>query len=159
MKIIATTLVFEGTPECVTEERRWYHPDMLIGHCIEGIGHHRKAPRDPRMPWTRATGYGEPCYDYSKLSEEEIVKNVSAIPAWSPGDFRMLCGGRMVSLNTQLAAKISASSGNSNGSPYTNLSPYTGFHFHNFFSSMFGVVRHKYSTYSESDPNSSGFLL
>lgn len=37
-KMIASSLVFEGSPECMTVTRKWMHPDVILGKCIEGIG-------------------------------------------------------------------------------------------------------------------------
>ena len=37
-KIVAKTIIYEGAFECQWPKRRWFHPDALIGRCIEGIG-------------------------------------------------------------------------------------------------------------------------
>lgn len=37
-KVMASTMVFESTPECITNNRRWYHPDAVIGECVDKIG-------------------------------------------------------------------------------------------------------------------------
>lgn len=37
-KVIVSSLVFEGSPECMTTTRKWMHPDMILGKCIDGIG-------------------------------------------------------------------------------------------------------------------------
>ena len=37
VKVLASTLVFESSPECITQKRQWFHPDAIIGHCIQGI--------------------------------------------------------------------------------------------------------------------------
>lgn len=37
-KVIVASMVFEGSPECMTTTRKWMHPDMILGKCIEGIG-------------------------------------------------------------------------------------------------------------------------
>ena len=37
-KLIVSSMVFEGSPECMTVTRDWMHPDLILGKCIEGIG-------------------------------------------------------------------------------------------------------------------------
>jgi len=37
-KIFGSTLIFESLPACVWSDRRWFHPDVIIGECIETIG-------------------------------------------------------------------------------------------------------------------------
>jgi hypothetical protein len=37
-KLISASMVFEGSPECMTVTRKWMHPDLILGKCIEGIG-------------------------------------------------------------------------------------------------------------------------
>lgn len=37
-KIVVASQVFEGSPECMTVTRKWMHPDLMLGKCIEGIG-------------------------------------------------------------------------------------------------------------------------
>jgi len=27
-------MIFEGLPDCIHDERRWFHPDMIIGECF-----------------------------------------------------------------------------------------------------------------------------
>lgn len=54
----ASTLVFETSPECVTDRRSWFLPNMFNGHCIEEIGNetiHPKATRGPN-PFARTKG-------------------------------------------------------------------------------------------------------
>jgi hypothetical protein len=36
-KVIANTIPFEGSPEC-RSSHSWFHPDLMLGHCIERIG-------------------------------------------------------------------------------------------------------------------------
>ena len=37
-KVASTSVVFEGSPECMTSTRKWMHPDLILGKCVEGIG-------------------------------------------------------------------------------------------------------------------------
>jgi hypothetical protein len=44
VKLQAATRVYEMSPECVIHHYVWYHPDMIIGACIEMIGNHTLHP-------------------------------------------------------------------------------------------------------------------
>lgn len=124
VKMAASSQVFETSPECVTESRGWYHPEMVLGHCIEMIGNRTIHPLAFRDGPRRVHGYGRACdHDFSKLLPGRH-------PLWSASDFRMLCGSQV---------RLTG------GEPglYSN---YTGFHLHNFFSD-FNATRMKYHTY------------
>lgn len=128
-KLVGTTRVFESSPECVTKQRGWYHPDMIIGACIEEIGNESVNPRAQRSGGLyRDEGWASSGGDIHKLPEN------SSYPLYSAGDFRMLSGGSMVS------------------SKDTNSSGHSAFHLHNFFAN-FETIRHKYYTYGHPDPN------
>lgn len=131
VKLIGTTQVFESSPECVTDERSWFHPDMILGHCIEGIGDHVPAPRQQNLPLFRASGYGADCDDYEY---EKNVTNPKDFISWNAGDFRRGCGGDVVSRIYEKGVR----------------SKYTAFHFHNFFVS-FNQTRFKHQTYGHPD--------
>lgn len=45
-KVIVSSMVFEGSPECMTVTRKWMHPDLILGKCIEGIGDERFKLKD-----------------------------------------------------------------------------------------------------------------
>ena len=130
-KLMGATQVFESSPECITDERTWFHPDMIIGHCVEGIGDHVPAPRDRQYPLMRAKGYGSDCNDYEY---EQNITDPQEFPSWNAADFRRGCGGGRVSRNTQ------------------NGTAYTAYHFHNFFMD-FNATRFKYRTYGHPDVN------
>jgi hypothetical protein len=132
-KIIASTVSFECSPNCV-KERRWYHPDMIIGECIETIGdsealHTIPAKREFKDTGCRRGGHGKSLHDYDKSPLNET--HWSMYPLWSPADFRCVEGGSQV-------VEISGS--------------HTGFHFHNFFDSTV-VLRNKYKTYGHAKKN------
>jgi hypothetical protein len=51
-KLRASTFVFESTPECLTKNRRWYHPDAVLGECVDQIGNITMHPPTKRdWPW------------------------------------------------------------------------------------------------------------
>ncbi|KAL7469198.1 hypothetical protein ACHAXS_009455, partial [Conticribra weissflogii] len=37
-KLVVSSMVFEGSPECMTVTRKWMHPDFMLGKCLEGVG-------------------------------------------------------------------------------------------------------------------------
>jgi len=119
-KLLASTLIFETSPECTKEGRFWFHPDMAIGECIDTIGDsvvHKPGLRAYKGNGRRITGYGNK-NDYS------LMPNTTMFPLWKPLDFRSTIGGRRVKGN-QI---------------------YSGFHLHNFFTSI-KILRNKYATY------------
>ena len=128
-KLSATTRVWETTPDCITKERVWIHPDMVMGKCLDRIANasqHPPAVRKVKRPFVRQQGYGLKC-DFSGITDEKY-------PSWNAADFRRLsCSGK-------------ATSDTANGTQ----SIYTGFHFHNFFSNL-TTTRNKYKTYGHQD--------
>jgi hypothetical protein len=133
----ASTFVFESTPECLTKGRRWFHPDAMIGECVDQIGDITKHPFGKRE-WPhpdkvhkhtvyhgyRLKGYGGDA-DYSKYHEENKFENGHVpYPLYYATDQRME-GGSMIQKK--------------DGSP-------AGYHFHNFFESQ-QEIHHKYLTY------------
>jgi Glycosyltransferase family 17 len=136
VKLVAVSRVFESSPECVTDKRTWYHPDMIIGHCIDGISNspkHGPAPRT-KGSYLRAPGFGVGCDDWE--GEGNITD--SRYPLWNAADFRRTCGGVLFPLF------------NRGTQTQQRLDLYTGFHFHNFFA-QFNDTRFKYLTFGHAD--------
>mmetsp|Transcript_1703 Transcript_1703/g.2335 ORF Transcript_1703/g.2335 Transcript_1703/m.2335 type:complete len:470 (-) Transcript_1703:223-1632(-) len=91
-KILCSTLVFEGSPECISKGRRWHHPDFILGECVEGIGDKQK-----HKPVKRKMSFGT----YVRPSSWENT-SMTMFPLWDATDFRMGNGGRIVSGNDGL---------------------------------------------------------
>jgi len=132
-KIHGSTIVFESSPSCVWRERRWHHPIMMIGECIESIGDNSKHPAITRgaMDGTsggRLRGHGleDGVYD------EKIYpkSNTTMYPLWNAYDYWLTAGGRQIQ--------------------NMHDNSHTGFHFHNFFDDI-KTLRNKYLTYGHSD--------
>ena len=138
-KIRASTAVFESTPECWTKSRRWYHPDAILGECVDQIGNvtmHPPTKRDwPKNNPTNNSkyfGWRLPSYgrsdNYNKYLEEhkwfEERYGHKPYPLYFATDVRMEPGF---------------------GVQKKDKSP-TAFHFHNFFQSN-TEIHHKYRTY------------
>ena len=128
-------LGFESSPECVTAEREWGHPDMAIGHCIEGIGNLTPTPRAKNQ-----YGFNDLSPNCKKLAGPNPYRpegNFSYPPlnAW---DFRKRCGYRFAHHN-----RFSYHRG---GSKKDNYTSYSAFHVHNFFAGH-NDLRFKYRTF------------
>ena len=133
-KVIALTMTYESSPDCAKgADDTWFHPDAMLGECVEGIGNMSAHPPARRVylgkHGGRMEGYGHDG-DYSRYHAEGSGRE-GAYPLWQPVDFRMEEGGRMVEMV--------------GGSP-------TGYHFHNFFDGM-GQVKFKYRTYGHPHKN------
>lgn len=110
-KVVGSTLVFEGSPNCITSNRRWFHPDAIIGECIHGIGNTTRNPPVPRS----FMGVKGP---FKGAASSWKSKDGSAAPLWNGVDYRSREGGGIV--KGPVAAKHQL----------------TAFHFHNFFVSQ-----------------------
>ncbi|CAB9511337.1 expressed unknown protein [Seminavis robusta] len=131
-KMQGFTRVFETSPDCLVKGRKWHHPDMVIGACVENIGDEKKniiAPREwkqGRAGPHRALGFGS-C-NGGPINLDNITDN--RFPLYSAGDIRMGCGGRSFPIKN----------------PPPNYTTYSAFHMHNFFVDL-QALRFKYLTY------------
>jgi len=129
-KLIGDTMVFESSPSCI-KRRNWYHPDMIIGECIELIGNNTRHPIIKRGAMEGASGCrpnGHIRGNYSQiLYPRKSTKTM--YPLWNAWDFRMAEGGRQVKDKEKF---------------------HTGFHFHNFFDDI-KTMRNKYGTYGHAN--------
>ena len=136
-KIVATTLIYEGSPECIVSNEKLWHPDAILGECLEGIGDsnpHKPAERVFHGRYSsRSIGYGMRPGNYTAYfaqHPEAQWQNIEKMyPLWNAADYRNLNGGRQIRLDRK---KVS----------------HNAFHFHNFFEST-EEIRHKYTTYGE----------
>lgn len=130
-KIFASSFVFEGSPKCLTIGRRWFHPDFVVGECVQGVG-------DPRLDVPHHFEYSMNIR--APKWKDHVAKvpfgNVSVPlgPLWDAADFRMLADG---------AGRQIYGISKRNGT-VTKIE--TAYHFHNFFESL-EVLRWKYMTY------------
>lgn len=136
-KVIASSMIFESSPECVWKGRRWYHPDAILGECVDQIGDAKLHPPTRRDKWkshgTRLDGYGLGG-DYSHYETDVLtpLNMKGQYPLWIPHEIREEVGGEMISKKDEW------------NSP-------TGYHFHNYFMSG-EEIRFKYKTYGHPDP-------
>jgi hypothetical protein len=127
-KIIAHTVVFEGSPECQTKGRTWWHPDAILGECIHRIGNETLHPPTLRE-WRgkhsiREKGYGR-LGNFSLYKPNPTGSESGTFPLWHSSDIRTEVGGRMV---------------------HQDNGGHTGYHFHNYFKNA-EHIHYKYLTY------------
>ncbi|GKY93873.1 hypothetical protein MPSEU_000354200 [Mayamaea pseudoterrestris] len=128
--VSAAPQIYEMSPECVTVgARHWRHPDVLSGHCIEGIGDASKNPiafRREDIPFLRGN-----------TSQVNVVNGEKYYPLYTAADLRII-SGRTVE-TTREARLID-----------NDLDKFNAYHFHNFFANE-QELRHKYFTYGHPD--------
>ena len=136
-KVMANAMHYESTPEC-TQTTRWYHPDMVSGQCISGIGNpvSRIVPeRTNGTQGMRLRGHGQTSiHDYI-----EAHRVLGRYPLHTATDFRMA-----------ITASIHAW-WIDHPRPGPDDAYVTAFHLHNFFDDL-TVLRHKYKTYGHAHP-------
>eukprot|EP00957_Ditylum_brightwellii_P068633 5210639-Ditylum_brightwellii.AAC.1 len=110
-------------PDCITEDRYWYHPDMISGECVDGVGDSNTHPKAECVMGVgmRFEGYGMEHDDY-----QHLPINSTMFPLFKPSDIRMKAG------LSQLISKRGS---------------HSAFHLHNYFRST-KDIRHKYRTYT-----------
>jgi hypothetical protein len=120
-------MVMESSPNCVTKDRRWFHPDAILGECVANVGNstlHPPAKREYKdRHGMRIEGYRSD--DHSKYWAEYGLDEGSTYPLLTETDMKMEVRGSQPSAI--------------DGSP-------TGFHFHNYFNSA-EAIHVKYHTY------------
>jgi hypothetical protein len=115
--VTASTLVFESSPECLTNGRRWFHPNAVLGECVVNVGDSTLHP-----PVLR---------EFSK-NESDLTKDQHGLrmqqgsdSLWHGTDIRLLYAGGTYSM--------------ADGSA-------TAYHFHNYFKNA-EEIHLKYATY------------
>lgn len=132
-KLIASTLVFEGSPECISDKRRWYHPDIVIGYCLEGIGNSTgRLVAKREYKGTRAR---------RKEESKSFPENVTNLPLFNGADFRAYGHG-----SQQPQMKSDRGLVWNGTVPARKTHHATAFHFHNFFEDT-ARIRKKYKTF------------
>jgi hypothetical protein len=131
-QIKSSTLVYESSPECLTRDRRWFHPDAILGECVNYVGNETVHPPSLRDYADRhgleIPGYGAGGSDFRPnytLYHETGMGPPDAYPLWHGTDIRMKWIGNTYSKNDGSA---------------------TAYHFHNYFENADGIHR-KYATY------------
>jgi len=131
-KVFASSFIYESSLDCVNRERRWHHPDAVLGECVELIGDSGLHPL-ARRDWTNngnVTSHGQRLPGWG-LHRNYSFFNKNEYPLWSAEDIRTEMGGMaQISKNDKFRSP-------------------TGYHFHNFFQTS-EEIHYKYYTYSHS---------
>ena len=154
-KMILSNIQFDGSPLCV-KKNEWYHPDVMPGHCIEGLGEPtgrmvptrsvslKEALEDESMPDGGPKIFGWRDNDWGQESRDEYpqhVKDSNLYPLWNAAEIRANDGatGWMLTYvnNVELGHGTTAQFGSS-------------FHLHNWFTDL-KVMRNKYLTFGHYD--------
>ena len=122
-QVKASTLVFESSPECLTKDRRWFHPDAVLGECVDNVG-------DPSLHPPAAREYSKDANDTTKdqhglPTEGSFEARDPRFPLWHGTDIRMQFRGNEYGMRDGSA---------------------TAYHFHNYFKSA-EEIHLKYATY------------
>jgi hypothetical protein len=140
-KLVPLTISFESSPECI-KHNPWFHPDMVSGQCIEGVGD----PTERVIPLrVFQRKYGARTEQYGGKSLEGIreeVKKFGRWPLFNGADMRIAPGDSGVPAHWL----------DKNGQFKDNKQEIWGvaYHLHNFFDSL-EVLRNKYRYYAHSD--------
>jgi len=132
-KVLASTKIFESSPECVWKDRRGFHPDAILGECVDQIGDAKLHPPTNRNKWShREPGYGHGGnYSQYEAYVSTPLNMKGQYPLWNPHEIRAEVGGKVISKKDEWRSP-------------------TAYHFHNYFMST-EEIRFKYSTYGHND--------
>jgi len=135
-KMILSTIQFESSPLCV-KKKTWFHPDLLPGSCILGVGDStgRVTPeRDyHKTLGSRTLDWGK--YD-NKRYPQDVIDN-SRFPLWDGRDMREVSGS-----DEPLTNFVNAERRGHRDTAHFG----TAYHLHNWYTDT-EVLRHKYATY------------
>ena len=137
-KITTASIPIEASPYCVNQ-KTWFHPDLIGGRCVEGIGD----PTERIIPLrNHKRMYGERHASYGKQSNSdypEVVHTLGRYPLFTGPDIRTVHGHDMgLRYNMKAPSNIETTAVYRTGAAY---------HLHNWFAEG-EVIRHKYLTYA-----------
>jgi hypothetical protein len=139
-KMILSTIQYESSPKCIKKDR-WFHPDILVGNCLLGIG-----DNSGRVSPTRNYNneYGQRTSDYGKHDYQQYPKDVienNRYPLWDGRDIRTV-NGNSDGL-TSYTNEYIKNQGYDNIQGGENTAAYgTAYHLHNWFNDL-EVLRNK----------------
>lgn len=94
--IETSTLVSEGSPSCVSNNRRWLHPDAILGECVDQVGDSSSRPSAMRE-WRKSHGNrmeGHGAGGNYSLIEKDVLASTTNYPLWTANDIRVGAGWR-----------------------------------------------------------------
>jgi len=120
-KIICNAISFEGSPECI-KKKRWYHPEFILGKCLEGVGNSEGRVKPERVGNLSFTQRLPNWHGGDNVPD--IVKEIGKWPLFNLADMRTAVGSKKL----------------------YGGEDYACYHFHNWFDSL-ETLRRKYRTY------------
>ena len=140
-KMILSTIQYESSPKCIKKDR-WFHPDILVGNCLLGIG-----DNSGRVSPTRNYNneYGQRTSDYGKHDYKQYPKDVienNRYPLWDGRDIRTVNGNSngLTSYTNEYIKNQGYD--NIQGGENTAAAYGTAYHLHNWFNDL-EVLRNK----------------
>jgi len=140
-KLVAATISFESSPECI-KHKPWFHPDMVSGQCIEGVGDSTERII-PKRAFKRK--YGARTKEYGGQSVEDFseeIRKSGRFPLYNGADMRINPG------DSGEPGHWRDKPGSYNGKQEEIWG--IAYHFHNFFDSL-QVLRSKYRYFAHPD--------
>lgn len=144
-KMALAAIQFDGSPLCI-KKLEWYHPDLILGNCIAGVGDPtgRVTPvrdispegSDQMTEGSRHHGWGK--WDYNNYPQD--VKDNNRFPLWDGRDIREVMGSTDNLVNRVRRRGMGK---NVYGAAY---------HLHNWFKDT-ETLRHKFATYGHAEKN------
>jgi hypothetical protein len=132
------TIAFESSPYCI-KKLRWFHPDVIGGQCVDGIGD----PTERIVPLrTHDRTYGErdETYGLEDMNEyPEAVKKSGRYPLFAAADIRRIQGA----VNSYTFKEGTGDDDDET----TDALDGVAYHLHNWFDDL-AVLRNKYVTYA-----------
>ena len=138
-KMILSTIQYESSPKCIKKDR-WFHPDILVGNCLLGIG-----DNSGRVSPTRNYNneYGQRTSDYGKHDYKQYPKDVienNRYPLWDGRDIRTVNGNS--NGLTSYTEEYIKNQGYGRQGENTAAAYGTAYHLHNWFNDL-EVLRNK----------------
>jgi hypothetical protein len=133
-KVVTLSVSFEGSPECIKREA-WYHPDLIAGQCVDGVGD----PTGRVVAARKVDGkYGERTEEFGARDLKHMREDIKAsgrYPLYNGADIRLVPG-----LDGPPAQRL----GKRSDYRKDNKEIWgVAFHLHNFFDD-FNTLRNKY---------------
>jgi len=147
-KMILSSIQFEGSPLCINE-LEWYHPDLILGSCVAGVGDpsgrvipERTDQKSHGSRHSKTLGHRTDEWGMTDIHSypKDVVEN-NRFPLWDGRDIREVSGSEKDLMN--FADKENLGMG-------TTAVFGAAYHLHNWFQDT-QVLRHKYFTYGHAD--------
>lgn len=105
--------IYEGSPECITEDRTGFHPSIFVGHCIKHIAknpsRHPPVPREHQNPHAkRLKGWNRDDWNTLIRERPQPNKKQNYYPLYNAYDLRLGGAEHQVNIHTIIREKYYA---------------------------------------------------